>query len=622
MEIPLFRQTIGRACVLFQLVARSGITQGVSWTLSDKPITIGRDPACEISILDSLVSRRHCQVEADANAVFLTDLGSRNTTLVNGKPTSRCHLRPGDEIAVGNVRLQVVEVSSQVHEELRPTQTSSTVSIQQSSGFYVRGQRRDFLASGKSHTIHDLADLYALSRTLWAAGGQDELIQRTSAWLDDRFKPSAIWLATEAAGSINLAEIHRAPHREEPEPPREYCERAIRTNDGLLVPLGTTSRHTEPPETLLVAPLIVGPETVGAVAIQSDRGHSSYDETDLELLLAAGCIAAPWFHAMVTIESLQEETSILRKVRPESAVLIGSSQVMERVRSTIRVAAHSNLNVLIVGETGSGKEIAARMVHDFSDRNAANFVAMNCAAIPKDLFESELFGYERGAFTGAVRNKKGLLDECHGGTLFLDEVGDLSPENQARLLRVIETHRFRRLGGAREHEVDFRIVSATNRPLGQSIQSSSFRTDLYYRLNGMEIVMPALRDRLSDIPELADHFLNLARLRVKRPLKGMTSEAIEALRQRNWEGNVRELRTVIERAAATTPEDVIRSEHLTGGNVPFFNGTFPTLAEMEQRHILEALQKSGGRIAVAARLLGIGRTTLYEKLTRYNLDTR
>lgn len=594
----------------------------MSWPLADKPVSIGRDPSCDISILDGHVSRHHCQIEAVGDGIFLTDLGSRNTTLVNGKPVTRCDLRPGDEIAVGNVRLLVAEVGKPDAGKRDRSQPGSTVSIRQSSGFYVRGKRADFLASGKTHTVYDLADLYSISRTLWTAVSREELIQRASEWLVDRFSPSAIWLTTATGGAFDIREVYCVPNRKKkPQPPREHCERAIQTSDGLLIPLGKISSHSEPPDTLLVVPLVVGPETVGAVAIQSDRGRSAYDEADLELLLAVGCVAAPWIHAMATIESLKEETSRLRRVRPESPVLIGSSRVMEDIRSAIRNAAQCDLNVLILGETGSGKDIAARLLHDQGDRRKAPFVAVNCAAIPKELFESELFGFERGAFTGAVHSKKGLLDECSGGTLFLDEIGDLSTENQARLLRAIETHAFRRLGGSEEHHVDFRVVSATNRSLTRSIAENSFRSDLYYRLNAIEITMPPLREHLSDIPELADHFLHLARLRVKRPLKAITPEAVEVLQKRDWAGNIRELRTTIERAAAIAQDDMVRPEDFAVTPRFYDQQSFPTLNELERGHILEAIETAQGNMTEAARLLGIGRTTLYEKLSRYNLQS-
>jgi DNA-binding NtrC family response regulator len=560
----------------------------------------------------------HCQVEAAGDAIYLTDLGSRNTTLVNGRPVQRCVLHPGDEIGIGNVRLLVADASVKAPEVRRENRPGSTVSIRQSSGFYIRGKRADFLTSGKAHTMYDLADLYSLSRALWTAGSQQDIVNRSAEWIANRFAPSHIWHVSNARGVIAINEVFCAPDGQPADPPLKHCERTIQSQDGLLIPIGAATVPAEDRETLIVAPLIVGPSTIGAIAVQSHPKRNAFDETDLELVLAVGCIAAPWFRAMAALESLHEETDRLRKVRPETPVLIGSSHAMEDVREAIRRAAQSELNVLVVGETGSGKEIAARMVHDLSAHHNAPFIAVNCAAIPKDLFESELFGYEKGAFTGAARGKKGLLDECHGGTLFLDEVGDLSPENQARLLRAIETHAFRRLGGSEEHRVDFRVVSATNAPLNRVIHERSFRSDLYYRLNAIEIMMPPLREHLSDIPELAEHFLRLARLNAKRPLKGITPEALDALMKREWPGNIRELKTAIERAAALAPDEMIRPENVTESPSYYGIRTFPTLAELEKRHILEAIERAQGRMTDAARLLGIGRTTLYEKLARLN----
>jgi len=562
----------------------------------------------------------HCQVETAGNAILLTDMGSRNTTLVNGQPVQRCTLHPGDEIGVGNVRLLVADIGAKEPDSHAVIRPGSTVSIRQSSGFYVRGKRADFLASGKAHTIYDLADLYSLSRALWTAGSYDGIVERMGKWIADRFAPAIVWLVTGASGSPRPKAIFRAPDCGTVELPLEHYDRTLQSHDGLLIPLGKIKTPADILETLIVVPLIVGPDTVGAIAVQSHAARGPHDEADLELMLAVGCIAAPWFHAMATIDSLREETDRLRKTRPEAPVLVGSSRVMENVRKAIRNASQSDLNVLVLGETGAGKEIAARMIHDQSARRKAPFVAVNCAAIPRELFESELFGYKRGAFTGAERDKAGLLDASKNGTLFLDEVGDLSPDNQARLLRVIETHSFRQLGGIEERHVDFRVVAATNRALGRAMADNSFRSDLYYRLNAIEIAMPPLRDHASDIPELVDHFLHLARLNAKRPLKGITREALAVLKKRDWPGNIRELRAAIERATALAGDDMIRPETLTESPVYYDSRSFPTLAELEKCHILKALESAQGRMTEAARLLGIGRTTLYEKLARYNLQ--
>ncbi|MCC6695740.1 MAG: sigma 54-interacting transcriptional regulator [Candidatus Hydrogenedentes bacterium] len=612
---------MARRRILYQLVAQSGLTKGVSWTLGGKPLIIGRDPSCDVSILDSHVSRRHCQVEAVGGAVVLKDLGSRNTTLVNGEPVTACTLQPGDEIAVGNVRF-VVRLTGEPEKPVAPAKKKpdSTLTIEQSTAFYVAGKRTDFLAPGRAHTIHDLADLYALSRSLWTVENTTDLTERLSKWTVERFHPASVWFAAMQDTALDIRSTYAAGDCPQSPLPRKVIERTAQTLEGTLIAPESDRAKASNSGTLLTAPLVVGRIAVGAVAIESHPDRAHYDEFDLQLLLAAACIAAPWLHSMEQIHSLKLETERLRHAKPHTVYLLGSSQIMNQTRGAIQRAAQCDLNVLILGETGSGKELAARMVHDHSARREHPLIPVNCAAIPRELFESELFGYEQGAFTGAARRKRGLLEECNGGTLFLDEVGDLSLENQARLLRVIETHAFRRLGGNEEISVDFRVVAATNRPLTNDVVKGSFRKDLYYRLNAIEIEMPPLRAHLQDVPELAQHFLELARLKAKRPIKGISPEALNALKGRPWSGNVRELRAAIERAAATAQAGIIEPSDLYEAPGLPQDEYFASLAELEKTHIVKALQRSRGQITVAAKLLGIGRTTLYEKLSRYGLD--
>jgi DNA-binding NtrC family response regulator len=288
------------------------------------------------------------------------------------------------------------------------------------------------------------------------------------------------------------------------------------------------------------------------------------------------------------------------------------------VRSVIRQAAKSNLGVLIEGETGTGKELAARMVHDMSLRAKGPFVAINCAAIPKDLLESELFGYEKGAFTGATAQRSGLLEAADGGTFFMDEVGDLSPEGQARLLRVLESNTFRRVGGRDEIRVNIRIIAATNKITLDEVSAGRFREDLYYRLKGYALRMPALRDRPSDIPLLAEYFFEQARLRASRPVKGLSETAVEALRARRWPGNVRELKATIERALEMARGEFVETGDLGEAYDP--DSAPVTLEEIEKQHILQVVERCEGRMTEAAKILGIGRTTLYEKMARYNKE--
>jgi DNA-binding NtrC family response regulator len=323
------------------------------------------------------------------------------------------------------------------------------------------------------------------------------------------------------------------------------------------------------------------------------------------------------------VELLRRDNQRLRALTRASKTLIGSSRAIRQVRSLISNAAPSELPILIQGETGTGKELAAIMVHESSARSNGPLVTVNCAAIPAQLLESELFGYEKGAFTGALDSKAGRLEEADGGTLFLDEIGDLSLENQAKILRVIESGTFTRLGGNREMHVSIRVVAASNKRLDGQVKQNLFRADLYHRLTGLEVLMPPLRDRPSDIPILAEYFLKSSLDRAKRPIVGFSEDAVEYLRARRWPGNVRELRNFVERAVA-----LARSEHIdvavleacasSGGrdiDVPLVS-----LAEVEKQHIVNVLQQCGGNIRVTAKVLGIGRSTLYNKIAEYDIS--
>lgn len=287
-------------------------------------------------------------------------------------------------------------------------------------------------------------------------------------------------------------------------------------------------------------------------------------------------------------------------------------------------AAKSDMPVLVVGETGTGKEVAARMLHDLSSRAKQAYVIVNAAAIPRELFESEMFGHEKGAFTGASHQKPGHFETAHNGTLFLDEIGDLSMDNQARILRVIETGRFHRVGGTREVCVDVRIVSATNRPLSGKEAAATFRKDLYHRLSGFVISMPPLRDRKSDIPELVEFFLHTAMRGGALAKLTISPAALEKLKGYNWPGNVRELRACVERAAALAEGDTIEPSDIMlpdeSRRDPPSGSYLLTLAEAEKHHIQRVLKHHKGNIRSAAQALKISRVTLYKKINDYGIS--
>jgi DNA-binding NtrC family response regulator len=307
--------------------------------------------------------------------------------------------------------------------------------------------------------------------------------------------------------------------------------------------------------------------------------------------------------------------------------MIGRDEKMLIVFEWIRTAAKSDIAVLILGPTGSGKEVVARMIHELSRRARENFQAVNCAARPDTLFESEIFGYEKGAFTGAHDRKPGRVELADRGTLFLDEIGDLSLVAQAKLLRVLEDRRFERLGGQKSVQVDFRLISATNRPLDQFVRDGRFREDLYYRVNAFAIRLPSLRERPVDIPVLAGRFLARYCASNGMPLdaKAFSPEAVALLQAYPWPGNIRELESTVSRAALSSPGRVIRDsdvEFLHAHAAPVLPDPprLPTLAEAERTHILRVLESVRWNKKEAARVLEISRGTLYRKILEFRLE--
>src|SRR5712671_932806 len=307
--------------------------------------------------------------------------------------------------------------------------------------------------------------------------------------------------------------------------------------------------------------------------------------------------------------------------------MIGRDEKMLIVFEWIRTAAKSDISVLVLGPTGSGKELVARMIHELSRRSVANFQAVNCAALPDTLFESEIFGYEKGAFTGAHDRKPGRLELANDGTLFLDEIGDMSLFAQAKLLRVLEERRFERLGGNQSISVDFRLISATNRPLEQFVRDGRFREDLYYRVNAFAIRLPSLRERQVDIPVLGQRFLARYCAAQGMPLdsNAFSREALDLLMSYHWPGNIRELESTVSRAALSAPGRSIRSQDIeflhanTAAPIPS-GDRMPSLAEAERAHIVRVLEAVQWNKKEASRVLDISRGTLYRKIEEYKLE--
>jgi DNA-binding NtrC family response regulator len=329
---------------------------------------------------------------------------------------------------------------------------------------------------------------------------------------------------------------------------------------------------------------------------------------------------------IVEHQQLITENILLRKRLSEQyefGDIIGKSAAMQQVFEMVKVVSETNATVLITGETGTGKELVARAIHSNSPRRYGPFVATSCGALPDTLLESELFGYEKGAFTGADRMKKGRFELAHGGTLFLDEIGDISMKTQIKLLRVLQERSLSRLGGTATTEIDVRLITATNQDLTAAMKAGSFRSDLYYRLNVVSIHLPPLRERKEDIPLLAAHFINKYNIEFHKKFDRLERKALNLMTEYPWPGNVRELENVIERAIVIDQGPEIKVRHLPFCNIDVLvTEEAQTLEEMEKLHIEKMLTRHNWNIAKTARLLNIDRTTLHKKIKKLGLERR
>jgi len=331
---------------------------------------------------------------------------------------------------------------------------------------------------------------------------------------------------------------------------------------------------------------------------------------------------------ILKLKKLQSENVILRKKisrKYHYRDVITKNPKMEEILALTKEIASHRSTVLIRGESGTGKELIARAIHYSGERAEKTFVTVSCAALTETLLESELFGHEKGSFTGAAGQTKGKFELADGGTIFLDEIGDISPKLQADLLRVLQERRFYRVGGTEEVSVDVRVIAATNKNLPEEVQQGRFRDDLYYRLNVIEIHLPALRERREDIPLLAEHFVEKIASELGKDISGISADALKVLIGYDWPGNVRELENVIERAMVTSHSDTLEAEDFTWLNqrgIPQQqNWDVPdvSLGELERRAIIAVLERKKGNVKEAAASLGIDRSTLYDKLKRYEI---
>jgi Nif-specific regulatory protein len=397
------------------------------------------------------------------------------------------------------------------------------------------------------------------------------------------------------------------------------------TDDRLRKEIGEEIGY--PTTSLMCVPLRVEGRVIGVLQVLN-RLQGSFGDEDLEhLQLLAEQVSRALQNARIYSGEVKEKQR-LNELIDDRYRPIGQSVSFRSALEVALKAAPSKATVLLRGESGTGKEVIARTIHRASQRADHPLVTVNCAAISESLLESELFGYERGAFTGAEKLKRGKFELANGGTIFLDEIGNMSSPIQSKILRVLQEKEVDRVGGTRPVPVDVRVVAATNSDLEKMIEEGKFREDLFYRLNVISITLPPLRERREDIPPLIDRFLQRYNAETKKNIRGISAEALDVLMRYRFPGNVRELENIIERAVVLEDEELIQPERL-----PFFSadgvggpgpdedgGHFPSLADMEKRHVSAALKRTKGVKTEACKLLGISRPTLDRKIHKYKIE--
>ena len=604
-----------------RLVAISGPLAGSVLELPDGEIAIGRDSSNGVCLPDRVVSRRHCQIRRTGESYELADLDSHNGTFVNGVPVKNKSIGHGDKIRVGHSELVFM---------LRPEEDASGGLADEDTRMFSRpvrleeaeGLRWSGVEVGRM--ARDLAALFRISNVISEVRDR-ELLQRELLQLIFEVVPAehgAIVMLADAAeepGSVTTWSRHggQSPIRL----PRELMHRALWEKSGMLAE--PDSLPDGGSRNALCMPLIGAERAVGAVYLMSSPA-AAFSEDDIHLLSPICRIAAVTLESRLGMEALRRENQEMSE-QIHATQIVGESRRVSALKDFIARVAPGDSTILIRGESGTGKELVARAIHHQSPRAERPFIAINCAAIPETLLESELFGHERGAFTGAAATKKGKLEVVEDGTLFLDEIGEMAPFLQAKLLRVLQQREFERLGGTRPLAFRARVVTATNRDLEAAIKSGEFRQDLYYRLNVVSVTVPPLRERREDIPLLALYFANKYAARSKRPFTGVSAAARKLLLQYSWPGNIRELENAIEHAMVLglteeiLPED-LPSAVLEGQNEPGDGASYHAVVNRAKRElIVDALETTQNRYPEAAKLLGIHPKYLHRLARNLNI---
>jgi Nif-specific regulatory protein len=613
-------------------------------SLSEEEITVGREASNGVAVMDPSVSRKHFLLRGQQGRFQVRDLGSRNGTLVNGGAIQEHWLKHGDEIATGDSSFlflledeDIAPILGRVEFDDNQRSAETTV-IHPRDVVYLQPDRLMRELPANSQTARNLNVLLKISRIIHAIRDLDEL---QGQLLDLIFEVvpagrGAILLADSEGQHFNstFARTRQAGAAPAVKVSRTIARQVLEQGIAILgtdVPSSGSLREIQSlaasqVRSLLCVPLTVFQRVIGCIYLDSSNFGSRLQEDHLQLVAAVAGISAVALENARRLQWLEQENERLTVEISQERSLLGESVHMKNIYQFLKRVAPADSTVLIEGESGTGKELAARAIHRNSPRANKPFVAINCAAIPETLLESDLFGHERGAFTGAAGLKRGRLEVADSGVVFLDEIGELAPALQVKLLRVLQEHEFERVGGTHPIKVDIRVVAATNRNLDQAVREGAFRRDLYYRLAVLKVTMPTLRERREDIPMLARHFVQKHAKHCRVKPRPISREALSCMVNYDWPGNVRELENAIERALVLGSSDMILPEDLPES---LLERTPPpemteakyhaAVKELKKQLILDAVEQTHGSYADAARILGVHPNYLHRLIRNLEL---
>ena len=665
--------------MLAYLVIREGHKWSDVFRLTPgRTVTIGRAGTNQIVIKDDRCSRYHAELFLSQGQWILRDLESRNGTMVAGEPIQGDYvLEPGDVIRIANCQMAFVHDLAKAFDDSGAGLLSDDLQDPTASGHLLIDTGDIELSEapqptrithrrGETKFLGPETDLVStprlgksaarLCRLAFRLAHQTEEAAVANVALEGLFEGTradagAILLkspgeAFSAAVSDFSLVASRSQSGSRYHPVSRFVAATVfREGQAVLArnvaddsQLGSRNSKGEIETTSVIcAPIRQEKRVVGLVHLYSTASGAMLDPEDLEFTLAVADNVALALKNLSRQQELVENLSLtqneilqLRQRLGAESEIIGSSSLMTRLQQAIYQAAPSRATVLVRGESGVGKELVARAIHFASPRSSGPFVCLNCAALSESLLESELFGHERGAFTGATDRKIGKFEAADRGTLMLDEIGEMSPSIQAKFLRVLEGHAFERVGGNRSIRVDVRVIAATNRDLEKRVAEGQFRRDLYFRLHVVEILVPPLRKRPEDVAELAAHFLRRYKEETGKKIRGLTAHALDKMKSYRWPGNVRELKNAIERAVVLTRTEWIDADDLVLSSLPLAHESgeiarpavprsHQTLADVEKWHIQETLEAEKWNKSRSAAILGIERSTLDRKIRRYDL---